>query len=275
MNIAYLGWGSLIWKAGGLKTAGSWEKDGPLLPIEFARISDDKSLTLVLYPGVHDVQTLWVRAVPKDVENAVHDLRKRERTSKENIGFVCIPAGTKRCNVILDAWSRIETWAKQKELDAVVWTDLSSNFKKKTGIEFSHDNAVEYLLNLSGEPLTKAENYVRRAPEQIETDLRKRLKEELGWRSLEEYKNGFWLDKNTYIKADEAQIQVIGRRKPGDTYGRSENAQMLILTDAVEMIVDDKGKILGLDKYPKFGLWLETVNKAIRNQTITAPQSPY
>jgi hypothetical protein len=271
VNIAYLGWGSLIWKAGALKTAGSWEKDGPLLPIEFARISDDKSL----YPGVHDVQTLWVRAVPKDVENAVHDLGKRERTSKENMGVVCIPAGTKRCNVIPDAWPLIETWAKQKELDAVVWTDLSSNFKKKTGMEFSHDNAVEYLLSLSGEPLIKAENYVRRAPEQIETDLRKRLKEELGWRSLEEYRNGFWLDKNTYIKADEAQIQVVGRRKPGDTYGRSENAQMLILTDAVEMIVDDKGKILGLDKHPKFGLWLETVNKAIRNQTITAAQSPY
>lgn len=181
MNIAYLGWGSLIWKAGGLKTAGSWEKDGPLMPIEFARISDDKSLTLVLYNGAHDVQTLWVRAVPKDLANAVHDLRRRERTRKENIGFVCIPAGTKRSNVIPDAWSRIETWAKQKELDAVVWTDLSSNFKRKTGMEFSHDNAVEYLLSLSGEPLIQAKNYVRRAPEQIETDLRKRLKEELGW----------------------------------------------------------------------------------------------
>ncbi len=147
MNIAYLGWGSLIWKAGSLKTAGLWEKDGPLMPIEFARISNDKSLTLVLYPGAREVQTLWARAIPKDLASAIHDLRRRERTRKENIGFVCIPEGIKHSTVIPDACAHIETWAKHQELDAVVWTDLSSNFKRETGLEFSHNNAVKYLLS--------------------------------------------------------------------------------------------------------------------------------
>jgi hypothetical protein len=277
MNIAYLGWGSLIWKPGSassLAIAGSWETDGPPLPIEFARVSGDGSLTIVLHPDVPNVQVLWARTLTQNIETALLDLKKRERTTNvDRIGFVCIPNSSKRCNVIPTIWQRIEQWAKQKGLDAVVWTDLSSNFKEKTGLDFSEENAVAYISSLSGEALAKAENYVRMAPEQVETNVRKRLKEELGWRSLEEYRAGFWLDRNTFIKADKVRMQTIGRKKVGDHLGRSENAQMLILTDAIEMIVDDKGKILGLDKHPKgLGLWLDTVNKAMKNQKMAEPQ---
>lgn len=87
-------------------------------------------------------------------------------------------------------------------------------------------------------------------------------------RELEKYREGFWLDRNTFIKADKVRIQMVGRKKVGDRLVRSENAQMLILTEAIEMIVDDKGKILGLGKYSGLGLWLETVRKAMKNQKM-------
>ena len=48
MKIAILGWGSLIWNPRILKVAGDWTLDGPTLPIEFSRISDNDRLTLVI-----------------------------------------------------------------------------------------------------------------------------------------------------------------------------------------------------------------------------------
>jgi len=39
MKIAILGWGSLIKEPCELPIAGEWQKDGPLLWIEFSRIS--------------------------------------------------------------------------------------------------------------------------------------------------------------------------------------------------------------------------------------------
>jgi len=266
MNIAYLGWGSLVWNSRGLKVSGLWEKDGPLLPVEFARVSNNKSLTLVLYPEASDMQTLWVRTALNDLKTAIQKLATRERTSEENIGYVSIHENSSRCNTIPNLLPRIVSWAKQKELDTVIWTDLASNFKEVTNMEFNEENAVDYLQDLTEEDLNNAEKYVRNAPEQVETNVRKRLKEELGWRSLLEYQNGFWLDKNTFIKADKAQINMVERKIAESTYGKGEKAQMLILTNAVEMTVDKNGKILGVETHPKFGLWLDAVNKAMKSQ---------
>jgi hypothetical protein len=41
MNIACIAWGSLLWKPQPLKLASGWHRDGPLLPLEFVRQSDD------------------------------------------------------------------------------------------------------------------------------------------------------------------------------------------------------------------------------------------
>ena len=48
MKIAVLGWGSLIWNKGNLRLTTNWTDGGPILPIEFSRISDDGRLTLVI-----------------------------------------------------------------------------------------------------------------------------------------------------------------------------------------------------------------------------------
>jgi len=182
MRIAFLGWGSLIWDPGKLKVSGSWQKDGPFLPIEFARVSKDGRLTLILYPDASDdVPVLWTLASCKTPTQAVKSLAEREETSENNIGSVSIPEKSGRCKAVPRVLSKIESWAKLKEIDVVIWTDLSENFEIKTKMSFNEDNVVKYLKGLKGLVKYKAEEYVRRAPEQIKTQIRKKLKEELGW----------------------------------------------------------------------------------------------
>lgn len=276
MNIAYLGWGSLVWKKRvkkreSLKIVGSWEQDGPFLPIELARISSDGTITLVLHPDAQDVQTFWVKAITTDIETAIQDLTVREGTTRDNIGFDCIPNSTRRCTLIPTICEGIEQWAKHKELDAVVWTDLPSNFKEVTKMDLNEENAVKYVFSLPPEILRLAKIYIRKASKQIDSDIPKRLKAEFTLRkNLEKYRDGVWIDKNTLIKADDARVQLVNRRILGSSLGKSENAPMLILTNAIEMMVDDKGKIKGVDKRPHLGLWLDAVNRAMKNPSVTA-----
>ena len=61
MKIAILGWGSLLWQPKDLqfdKEIG-WSANGPFLPIEFARISKDGRLTLVITENGTDVKTYF------------------------------------------------------------------------------------------------------------------------------------------------------------------------------------------------------------------------
>ena len=184
MKIAFLGWGSLVWDPKDLRTKGEWQKDGPFLPIEFMRFSSGGRITLVLYPGADDVQSLWTMADFDELDDAIENLRTREITITERIGFVTIPECTSRCRAIPGILERIQKWAEEKGLDAVVWTDLQENpkhFKKETGMEMNEGNIIKYLKNLEGEPLEEAKEYIQKTPEQIDTRLRRRFKHELGW----------------------------------------------------------------------------------------------
>lgn len=49
MRIAVLGWGSLVWCPSELDISTGW-REGPALPIEFARESKGSRVTLVLVP---------------------------------------------------------------------------------------------------------------------------------------------------------------------------------------------------------------------------------
>ena len=59
MKIGILVWGSLYWDPRNLNTTGEWFFDGPILPIEFSRISGGNRLTLVITPGFDNVTTLF------------------------------------------------------------------------------------------------------------------------------------------------------------------------------------------------------------------------
>lgn len=93
-DIGVLAWGSLVWRPTHceatleLRTPGQSEPDGPPLPLEFARISRDGSLTLVVVPDYpHLVSALWSVSAFDDVDAAVRNLAGREciRTNLSSI----------------------------------------------------------------------------------------------------------------------------------------------------------------------------------------------
>jgi len=82
------------------------------------------------------------------------------------------------------------------------------------------------------------------------------LKERLGNCFL----NGFFLDRNTFLKADNADLVMIPRR---DEDGRLTEKPMVILRNVVEMTVDHKGKIVAVENSPELGIWVDAIERAI------------
>ena len=78
MSFACLGWGSLIWDPGSLPVSGVWSKDGPSLPLEFARESRDGRMILVIVEDLPQIPTLWAKLAVTTLEEAVQILLERE-----------------------------------------------------------------------------------------------------------------------------------------------------------------------------------------------------
>lgn len=182
MKIACLGWGSLVWNPRELPILRGWFEDGPLLPVEFARESSRQRITLVLVPGVRPVRSLWALMSVDDVTDAREALRSRERIPRKNlekdIGFW---TPTEDSGV---GAPEVGTWAVRLGLDAVVWTDLPPRFRNDRGDVPTSAEVVEYLRDLGNEGQCEAEEYVRRAPLQVDTEVRQRLESEFGWTPL-------------------------------------------------------------------------------------------
>ncbi len=184
-RIACLAWGSLVWDAGEhpLPLRTDWRNDGPELPIEFARISDSRNgaLTLVLFSKVAPSETLWAEMELETISEAINVLSRRERTSVRNIGY-WQKTGEFKSPVIPTLPSDISKWALGRNLEAVIWTALSSNFVERLKKSLTPENAIEYLCSLTGsEGFPKAEEYFRKAPMQIETEVRRLVRDKLGW----------------------------------------------------------------------------------------------
>jgi hypothetical protein len=185
MKIAILARGSLIWDPRELK---EWIEDdfkqgGPELPIEFSRISKDHRLTLVIdpIPGT-EVPTRFVLSKRSSLSEAVEDLRERESTNEEYIGFTDITgaqASFRKYPGHQFAHERIRWWLDISDFHAVIWTALPSNYRERERQDFSDENAVSYLLRLSSADRQKALEYVRKAPAEVQTPVRTRL-EQLG-----------------------------------------------------------------------------------------------
>ena len=174
-NIACLGWGSLIWDPRELPIQRYWFDDGPLVRVEFARKSRDERVTLVLHPEAQPVRSLWALMDADNVEIARQYLGSREgipeRKRRDSIG--AWPETSPDCIVGLD------NWAREKQLDAVVWTALDSNFKEE-GLSLE-DQVIGHLQSLVASKRDEAERYIRRAPRQIDTELRRRIEAKLQW----------------------------------------------------------------------------------------------
>ena len=181
MKIAVLGWGSLIWEKRCMPLKNDWQEGGPELPIEFSRVSDSRggALTLVIDPdnGV-ETPTRFAVSQRRKIADAICDLRTREGTVVKRIGYVNLVTGDQRCSAYSRAGDIVRKWAEEKGFDAVVWTDLPSNFREKTCKEFSIDDAVEYLHGLKGDSAREARDYMRNAPQEVQTPVRERLNDD-------------------------------------------------------------------------------------------------
>ena len=177
MKIAVLGWGSLIWKPEGLQTNGSFLNDGPTLPIEFCRISQDGRLTLVI-DGTYGAPCVTYHAQSSfdALDPAIENLRVREGMgTAERVGFVNFITHEENQTIKSKQSGpirAISTWAQGRDYDAVIWTALGIKFKETTGVSFSVDAALSYLEGLAAEEQTMALAYMRRAPPEVRTPVR-------------------------------------------------------------------------------------------------------
>ena len=182
MRIGCLGWGSLIWDPRDLPFRGIWFRDGPLVPIEFARQSKDDRITLVLVSGRPVVRSLWSVLSVRSLDEAQTALAKREGTDKENIGVW--KTGTADANTSLQVCQTIGQWAMRLALDSVVWTALPAQFNGEKRVPTVRE-VVGHLSNLQHEKRRNAEEYIRMAPRQIDTDYRRRIEADLHWKPVD------------------------------------------------------------------------------------------
>jgi hypothetical protein len=85
------------------------------------------------------------------------------QSPKDRIGYVNLVTHTER------AWAQANDW------QAVIWTALASNFAEEQQEPFTVPNAIRYLDGLDGETQTRAFEYIRRAPDETATPLRRAL----------------------------------------------------------------------------------------------------
>jgi hypothetical protein len=185
MLITYLGWGSLVWDPRELPVRGRWFIDGPFIPIEFLRQSNDGRLTLVIAPESYPlIRSLWTLCSLDNLEDAKNALADREGIKRDNIKQ-CIGVwklGDEEKGVI----SLISSWATQLCLDAVLWTNLPPKFNSENRIAEASE-IIEYLENLPIEKRRNAERYVRNTPLQIDTPIRRLIETRLGWKPKAKY----------------------------------------------------------------------------------------
>jgi hypothetical protein len=181
--IACIGWGSLVWDPRSLPCRGIWHSDGPFLPVEFARESADKRITLVICPGVASVRTFWTLLDVTDIASAKAQLATREYAKADakwiasNIGFWDRSSAGRHD---LET-NEIATWADSLGLAGVVWTNLPCQFRGQKDVMPTSDEVLSHMRALDDNLRAAAEKYVRMAPAQIDTSYRRRLAQELGW----------------------------------------------------------------------------------------------
>ncbi|WP_434577992.1 hypothetical protein J3P95_07645 [Pseudomonas sp. Z5-35] len=175
MVIACLGWGSLIWKPDTLPLASEWFMDGPVLPIEFARVSDNGDLTTAICANAPGCKVLWAVLDLDNLDDAREALRIREgvpQDREDGIGSFVVGA---------TAEGVIAEWAIHRQLDAVIWTGLPPRLRGIEGLVPAAEDAIAYLAGLSGETREHARDYIGKVPSQIDTPYRREILARLGW----------------------------------------------------------------------------------------------
>ncbi|WEF34464.1 hypothetical protein [Pseudoduganella chitinolytica] len=182
MKIAVVAWGSLLWKPAPLHLASGWHPGGPLLALEFCRVSEDTpELALALCPGARLCPTYWAWLDTGDLEAARAMLRAREKITPERPEWVgTVPAAHHADAATIDAWRRA------RGIDAAVWTALPPRFRGQDGRVPDAHEVLQWLATRSGDEGAAAQHYIRRTPAHIDTGYRRLIEARLGWRPLRE-----------------------------------------------------------------------------------------
>src|SRR5262249_42892836 len=112
----------------------------------------------------------WCLSRRSTVEDAVEDLRKREKAGPGGIGCIRITAGESEMKEGIEGL--LAAWGLRQGLEAVIWTPLGSNSETVRGPPFSVEAGVAYLNALRGPAKERAEQYLRRALSLVSTPLR-------------------------------------------------------------------------------------------------------
>lgn len=168
----------MIWCPRELKLASRWHKDGPELPVEFSRVSQDGRLTLVIVPGAKPQRTLWALSSCSSIAEAKENLRQREGKPQPKHIHAWESGDVLNDDQTIHA---VSTWARSKNLSSAIWTDLPAKDSSGSERVMTVDESISYLSNLSKIPKQKAEEYIRAAPSQIATEIRKAASKKFGW----------------------------------------------------------------------------------------------
>lgn len=144
MKIAYLAWGSLLWDYNILPIKHYWKKSEIKLPLEYSRKSDHKKgrMTLVIDKKYGSWNNVWYALVDlNNLNMAIRILRKREKSkTNKSIGYVNLIDNTFHTKTLGKLTiDKIKKWMKNKNIEAVIWTDLQSNWN------FNIERGIKYL----------------------------------------------------------------------------------------------------------------------------------
>ena len=181
-KIAVLGWGSLVWDPRDLQAAAQFAPNGPLLPIEFCRVSNDGRLTLAVDETFGAVCTTYsAPSALQSLDAAIENLRSEKgcEARAEWAMSSSLPAdrATSRCNGIRKL-SRPSRPGRKRTATTPRsgrrWR-ATSRSSGKGGEPFSVTAALSYLEELEKRDAAKfrlALDYVRRAPIEVQTPVR-------------------------------------------------------------------------------------------------------
>lgn len=111
--------GSLVWRPEELPVIGAWQPDGPSIPVEFARQSDNGRMTLVVVASQSVSLVLWaaLNVATLDDGRRVLSMREGPGVNLSRVAFWSHGARSDRPET--DA---IGAWAEAKGFAAVIWS---------------------------------------------------------------------------------------------------------------------------------------------------------
>jgi hypothetical protein len=150
-----------------------------MLPVEFARISENGRLTLVVLPGYENqCKVLWITSQHHSVESAISNLAAQEGINPEHAtGSIhgVLATGERLGNVLNEVAAPVCAWMNSvPNLRASIWTGLGEGTRwQEHGYDgFTVANALDYLSGLQGEMRRSNAEYFTKAPRSIRTPVR-------------------------------------------------------------------------------------------------------